>query len=163
MLAAMMTPAMPPGPMTGPSVWYGRDLAVHERDWIYRLSPAELAEIDAAVHIFKASGRPLAAITPEDFPLPAFGAALRRLGAELLDGRGFFMLRGFPADDYRREEQAIAYMGIGSYFGRPRSQNAKGHLLGHVKDLGLDIADPNVRYYPPRRKLAYHTDSVHHM
>ena len=98
--------------------------------------PAELAEIDAAVHIFKASGRSLAAISPEDFPLPAFGDALRRLGAELLEGRGFFMLRGFPVDDYTREEQAIAYMGIGAYFGRPRSQNAKGHLLGHVKDLG---------------------------
>ena len=160
MLAPMTAPSLPPGPVTGPAVWYGRDLAAREREWIYRLSPAELAEIDAAVHIFKASGRPLAAITPEDFPLPAFGAALRGLGAELLDGRGFFMLRGFRVDDYRREEQAIAYMGIGSYFGRPRSQNAKGHLLGHVKDLGLDIADPNVRYYQTSRRLEYHTDSV---
>ncbi|HTO49818.1 MAG TPA: TauD/TfdA family dioxygenase, partial [Burkholderiales bacterium] len=151
---------MPPGPVSGPSVWYGRDLALHEHDWIYRLSPAELAEIDAAVRIFKASGRPLAAISPEDFPLPSFSAALRRLGAELLEGRGFFMLRGFPVDDYTREEQAIAYMGLGSYFGRPRSQNAKGHLLGHVKDLGLDIGDPNVRYYQTNRRLEYHTDSI---
>ena len=151
---------MPPGSVTGPSVWYGRDLAAREHDWIYRLSPAELAELDAAVHIFKASGRPLAAISPEDFPLPAFGGALRRLGAELLEGRGFFMLRGFPVDDYTREEQAIAYMGIGAYFGRSRSQNAKGHLLGHVKDLGLDIADPRVRYYQTNRRLEYHTDSI---
>ena len=51
-------------------------------------------------------------------------------------------------------------MGIGSYFGRPRSQNAKGHLLGHVKDLGLDIADPRVRYYQTNRRLEYHTDSI---
>jgi RNase P subunit RPR2 len=79
---------------------------------------------------------------------------------ELLEGRGFFMLRGFPVADYTREEQAIAYMGIGSYFGRPRSQNAKGHLLGHVKDLGLDIADPRVRYYQTNRRLEYHTDSI---
>ena len=45
MLAAMTTPParisnMPPGPVTGPSVWYGRDLAACEHDWIYRLSPA---------------------------------------------------------------------------------------------------------------------------
>ena len=66
----------------------------------------------------------------------------RDLCAELLEGRGFFMLRGLPVDATSREEQAIAYLGIGSYFGRPRSQNAKGHLLGHVKDLGLDIARP---------------------
>jgi hypothetical protein len=160
MLAPMPPSPMPPGPVAGPSVWYSRDLAAREHDWIYRLSLPELAEIDAAVHIFKASGRPLAAISPEDFPLPAFGGALRRLGAELLEGRGFFMLRGFPVDDYTREEQAIAYMGIGSYFGRPRSQNAKGHLLGHVKDLGLDISDPNVRYYQTNRRLEYHTDSI---
>jgi hypothetical protein len=51
-------------------------------------------------------------------------------------------------------------MGIGSYFGSPRSQNAKGHLLGHVKDLGVDVTDPNVRYYQTRRRLEYHTDSV---
>ena len=61
---------------------------------------------------------------------------------------------------YSREEQAIAYMGIGSHFGSARSQNAKGHLLGHVKDLGLDITDPNVRYYQTTRRLEYHTDSV---
>jgi hypothetical protein len=59
-----------------------------------------------------------------------------------------------------REEQAIAYLGLGSWLGRFRSQNAKGHLLGHVKDLGLDIRDPNVRYYQTNRKLEYHTDSV---
>jgi len=70
------------------------------------------------------------------------------------------MLRGFPVERYTREEQAIAYLGIGSWFGRARSQNAKGHLLGHVKDLGLDISDPNVRYYQTNRKLEYHTDSV---
>jgi hypothetical protein len=59
-----------------------------------------------------------------------------------------------------REEQAIAYLGLGAWLGRFRSQNAKGHLLGHVKDLGLDIRDPNVRYYQTSRKLEYHTDSV---
>jgi len=160
MLAPMTTSPMPPGPVSGRAAWYGRDLAPREHDWIYRLSTPELAEIDAAVRIFKASARPLAAITPEDFPLPTFGAALRQLGAELLEGRGFFMLRGFPVDDYARDEQAIAYMGLGSYFGRPRSQNAKGHLLGHVKDLGLDIRDPNVRYYQTNRRLEYHTDSI---
>jgi hypothetical protein len=70
------------------------------------------------------------------------------------------MLRGLPVDDYTRAEQAIAYMGIGSYLGHSRSQNAKGHLLGHVKDLGLDVTDPRVRYYQTRRRLEYHTDSI---
>ena len=160
MLAATMHPPMPPGPITGPPVWYGRELATRASEWVHRFSPGELEEIDAAVRAFKASGRPLAEVAPASFPLPSFGAALRRLLQELLEGRGFFMLRGLPVERYAREEQAIAYMGIGSYLGRSRSQNAKGHLLGHVKDLGLDISDPKVRYYQTSRKLEYHTDSV---
>jgi hypothetical protein len=85
---------------------------------------------------------------------------LREVLAELLEGRGFILLRGLRVERMTREEQAIAYLGIGSWLGRFRSQNAKGHLLGHVKDLGLDISDPNVRYYQTNRRLEYHTDSV---
>lgn len=160
MLAATMPPPLPPGPIEGPSVWYGRALAARPHEWIRPFSPAELAEVDAAVRAFKVSGLALAEISPASFPLPTFGPVLRALLRELLDGRGFFMLRGLPIDDYARDEQAIAYMGLGSYLGRSRSQNAKGHLLGHVKDLGLDISDPRVRYYQTNRKLEYHTDSI---
>jgi len=150
---------MPPGPVAGPSVWYGSDLQ-QRSNWIRQFSDAELAELDAAVNAFKASGAPIAAISAQAFPLPALGPALAAVLGELLEGRGFAMLRGFPVERYSREEQAIAYMGIGAHLGRPRSQNAKGHLLGHVKDLGLDISDPKVRYYQTSRKLEYHTDSV---
>jgi hypothetical protein len=76
-----------------------------------------------------------------EFPLPALGPVLKKIQRELLEGRGFAMLRGLPVGSYSREDQAIAYLGIGSYLGAARSQNAKGHLLGHVKDLGLDIGD----------------------
>ncbi|MFM9883983.1 MAG: TauD/TfdA family dioxygenase [Burkholderiales bacterium] len=116
--------------------------------------------MDEAVRVFSASGAALADISPANFPLPGLGATLGAILEELLQGRGFAMLRGFPVARYTREQQAIAYLGVGSWFGRSRSQNAKGHLLGHVKDLGLDITDPNVRYYQTRRKLEYHTDSV---
>ena len=151
---------MPPGPVLGPSVWYGRDLAPRPGAWIRCFSETELAELDSAVRAFKASGRALASVAPANFPLPSLGAALADVLRELLEGRGFVLLRGLPLARYSREEQAIAYLGIGSYLGAARSQNAKGHLLGHVKDLGLDIRDPNVRYYQTSRKLEYHTDSV---
>jgi hypothetical protein len=150
---------MPPGPVSGPAVWYGRDLA-KRGDWIRTFSAAELAELDAAVRAFKASGLALSDISAASFPLPVLGGVLQGVLGELLAGRGFVMLRGFPVERYSREEQAIAYMGIGAHFGSARSQNAKGHLLGHVKDLGLDIKDPKVRYYQTNRRLEYHTDSV---
>jgi hypothetical protein len=85
---------------------------------------------------------------------------LKGILAELLEGRGFVLLRGLPVERMSRDEQAIAYLGMGSWLGSFRSQNAKGHLLGHVKDLGLDIRDPRVRYYQTNRRLEYHTDSV---
>ena len=156
----MTKPSMPPGPITGPSVWRGKNLAPHSAEWIRTFSQDELAELDAAIHAFNTSGRDLARVAPENFPLPTLASVLRSVLRELLEGRGFAMLRGLPVARYSREEQAIAYLGIGSYLGVARSQNAKGHLLGHVKDLGLDIREANVRYYQTSRKLEYHTDSV---
>ena len=146
-------------PASGPGVWYGRDLAAR-RDWVREFTRAEIEEIDATVRAFQGASVALADISPASFPLPRLGAVLRAILAELLEGRGFVLLRGLPVGRWTREEQAIAYMGIGAWLGRPRSQNAKGHLLGHVRDLGLDISDPGVRYYQTNRKLEYHTDSV---
>jgi hypothetical protein len=61
---------------------------------------------------------------------------------------------------YSRLEAAIAFWGIGRYVGDPVSQNAKGHLLGHVKDLGgTSFANPNNRGYETADGLPYHSDS----
>ena len=146
-------------PVAGPGVWYGRELARRD-DWIRPFAPRELDEIDAAVRIFASTGKSLETLSPASFPLPNLGPFLREVLNELLEGRGFVLLRGLPVERMTREEQAIAYLGLGAWLGRFRSQNAKGHLLGHVKDLGLDIRNPNVRYYQTNRKLEYHTDSV---
>jgi len=158
--APLATPPlpMPPGPVTGPAAWYGPDMA-RRTDWIHTFTSTELAELDAAIRAFEASGTPLIEITEANFTLPTLGARLKAILHELQDGRGFVLLRGFDVGRYTRAQAATAYMGVGAYLGRPRSQNAKGHVLGHVKDLGLDINDPNVRYYQTTRRLHYHTDS----
>lgn len=146
-------------PVTGAGVWYGRELAARH-DWIRPFTHPEVEEIEAAVAAFSARQIPAGEVAPGLFPLPKLGPVLRGLLHELLDGRGFVLLRGLPVERWTRGQQAVAYMGLGSWLGRPRSQNAKGHLLGHVKDLGLDIRDPSVRYYQTNRALEYHTDSV---
>jgi hypothetical protein len=140
-------------PVAGPAAWRGKNVAGWQREF----SAAEIAEIEAAVDAYR--GDP-AALSPANFPLPTLGPALRAILQELLEGRGFILLRGLPVQSWSRERQALAYLGIGAWLGRFCSQNAKGHLLGHVKDLGLDIRDPHVRYYQTNRKLEYHTDSV---
>jgi hypothetical protein len=148
-----------PRTISGPSAWLGRALQSRDAEWVIQLDDGHRHELDAAIRAFQVAGLPLATIAPAQFALPTLGPLLRSVLEQLLEGRGFALLRGFEVERYPRQAQAIAFMGIGSHLGVPRSQNAKGHLLGHVKDLGLDVADPNVRYYQTHRKLEYHTDS----
>ncbi len=157
--ALALSPApLPPGPISGPQAWYGRDMR-SRTDWVVPFTPEDLAELDAAVRAHRAGGKALGEITPTNFKLPGLAAKLAQVSDELLNGRGFLVLRGFQVDVTDIEAAAIAYLGVGSHLGSFRSQNAKGHLLGHVKDLGLDITNPKVRYYQTTRELEYHTDS----
>jgi Taurine catabolism dioxygenase TauD, TfdA family len=146
-------------PIEGPSTWIGADMRLREAEWSYRLSPAEVAEIEAALKSVQARGLDIAAICREDFPLLKLGPVLDRLRTEVLDGRGFVLLRGVPVEGRPIAESATIYWGIGSYFGSARSQNAKGHLLGHVYDLGGSSAtDPTIRSYATAERQNFHID-----
>jgi hypothetical protein len=152
-------PAPSRPPILGPSVWTGPDMRAREAEWTHRLTPTETAEIEAAVQTVRDRGLDLAAIRREDFPLPTLGPRLERLRDDVLHGRGFAMLRGMPVADRPIAEAATAYWGVGTYFGTARSQNAKGHLLGHVYDLGGSSAhDPHVRGYATAERQNFHID-----
>jgi hypothetical protein len=140
-----------------PQAWYGRDLR-GRRDWIYELTGSEVAELDAAVAAVEAGGVELVALSRERFPLGALAQTLARLRREMLHGRGFFLARGVPVHRYTPRQRAIAFFGMGHYLGEPVSQNGKGHILGHVKNLGMDFSDPETRGYQTSARLAYHTD-----
>jgi Taurine catabolism dioxygenase TauD, TfdA family len=148
---------LPRPPVQGPSVWIGADIAQRPEEWTYRLTPTDLSEIATATQACE--GRDIASITRDDFPLPTFGVVLERLRDEVLNGRGFVLLRGLPVEGRPIAESATAYWGIGMHIGRPRSQNVKGHVLGHVRDLGLATEDPNVRTYQTTERQHFHTDS----
>jgi hypothetical protein len=146
---------MPPKKISGPSAWYGRDLKSSEA-WMFRFSEADIAEIDGAVEATRALK--IQEIRRASFPLPKLGRRLDALLDELLDGRGFALLRGLPMERYDTETAARAYWGVGSYLGSPRSQNARGDLLGHVIDIGRSPADPTARLYQTSARQNYHTD-----
>ena len=76
-----------------------------------------------------------------------------------LFGHGFMVLRGLPVDEWSMADAALAYWGIGLHLGLAVPQNAAGHLIGHVRDLGYDPDDPTVRIYTTTRRQPYHTDS----
>jgi hypothetical protein len=148
-----------PPEQTAPAAWYGPDMA-KRTDWLMMLSPAEVREIELATRALAAREADIAAITVGDFPLPTLAAKLKaRVRDEVLDGRGFLLMRGLPVERWTMREAATAFFGLGTHLGSARSQNAKGHVLGHVKDLGLDVNDPNVRIYQTHERQTYHTDS----
>lgn len=99
-------------------------------------------------------------LAPADFPLPLLAPRLAGVTAELLHGRGFVLLRGLPVERWGSRLSAVAFYGLGVHIGAPRTQNAQGHLLGHVRDLGLRSDDPNVRIYQTHERQTFHTDSA---
>jgi hypothetical protein len=147
-----------PPEIQGPSAWYGHAL-LQQTDWIYHLSESEIIEIETAVDGLAGTPENPGNISPDDFPLPTLRSRFQNLLGEVLDGRGFILVRGLPIERWSNRQAAIAFLGIGSHLGNLRSQNADGHLLGHVKDMGLSSSDPNVRIYQTRERQTFHTDS----
>ena len=64
---------MPPGEITGPSVWYGPDLDRRQGEWIRPFTQAELAELDAAMRDVKSRGIGIVDIDCDASPLPTLG------------------------------------------------------------------------------------------
>jgi hypothetical protein len=153
-------PAMPDGPLEGPSAWRADDMA-RDTSWRYDLSDAEIGELDDAMRSTVAADLEIIEIDRTNFPLPNFGDRLRQLRGDVMDGRGFVQIRGIPVGDYSKEEAARVFFGIGGHLGSPRSQNAEGHVLGHICDLSHDfLNDADLRGYRAGGPLKFHTDSV---
>ena len=142
-----------------PSAWYGPELDA-VRDWIEILSDTEIAEIERAVQNtikrLENLEQELVALRKQDFPLPTLAPRLERILHAVLTGRGFVLIRRLPVEGWSKLERAVAFCGLGTHWGNLRSQNAEGHVLGHVKDLG----DPGaLRLYKTNKRQGYHTDS----
>lgn len=172
-IQAQVDVPMPDGPIEEPADWRGPAFA-NSHEWKYRLTPQDLAELDRALAHVKRAELPIAGIrSARDFPLQQLARRLESLKQEILHGRGFVLLQGMPVDDYSREDIACMYWGMSLYLGYPVSQNGKGHLLGHVTDLGyrrekveLDangkprpFSHTEIRGYNTREGFFFHTDS----
>jgi hypothetical protein len=150
---------LPPARIEQPSAWRGADIAQRD-DWIEALDDDELDELAAASDPWMRADADLATLQRDSFPLPQLAGRLARMLDELLDGRGFVLWRGLPVQRWGRRRCAIVFYGLGAHLGTARSQNAQGHVLGHVRDLGLSSTDPNVRIYQTHDRQTFHTDSA---
>ena len=144
-------------PIVGPAAWRGAEMA-RRSDWIVKLGEPQIEEIDRARATARATGRPLAALRREDFPLPSQGPVLAGWARELLDGRGFLLVRGLPVERWGDDDSALVFWCLGLHLGYPGAQNPQGDLLGHVVDSGEEAANPNVRRYRTSGDIAFHCD-----
>lgn len=138
--------------------WMGADMDTRQREWLLEWSRDEIAEIGSAVDAVEARGLDLLQITKDDFPLRSAVKRIAALKQDVLEGRGFVLIRGLPVAQWSDRQSAIAFWGIGLHLGEPCPQNGKNHVLGHVKNLGLDYSDPQTRGYQTNARLHYHTD-----
>ena len=130
------------------AAWNGRELSETPEVWMATLMPSHLAELETAADINDSS-----------FDLPTLGPVLADLQVELINGRGFVLIRGLEIEKYSEDEIATIFTGLGSHIGHARSQNGAGDLLGHVLDVGADANDTDVRIYQTSERQTFHTDS----
>lgn len=98
-------------------------------------------------------------MSQSNFPLPNLSKSLAVLRDDLVNGKGFILFKGFPADAWGIHKTSVGYMGLGTYLGYFLSQNGRGHVLGHVKDVGDDPTQiDKVRIYRTTARQFFHAD-----
>jgi len=151
-----------PKSLEGPTVWRREDYINSPDKWIHRWTQEEIDDLSRAADEFAAKGLSLTQISQENFVLGRkLAARLETTRQDLIHGKGFALFKGFPTTEWSVEKIATAYTGLGSYLGEFLSQNGKGHILGHVKDLGNDPTQiDKVRIYSTNAKQFFHVDDA---
>ena len=174
-----------PEQISGPTVWKAEDYRNNPEKWTHRFSEEEIEEFSTAADNFIAAKIPLTGITkvssstakPQclawtmkadrvanrqtNFPLPKLESYLFKVKDDLINGKGFILFKGWPVQKWGNHKSAVAYMGLGTYLGYFVSQNSRGHVLGHVKDLGEDSSQiDKVRIYRTNARYVYTQSTV---
>lgn len=144
--------------MTAQKGWIAQDLRDTSK-WIHYFSPAELEDVDRAISAAKQAGLGLAALTKENFALPALRASFDRVLNELEEGPGFFVLRGLPAGKYSKDDMRLLYWGMGLHLGTAVTQSNRGDMLGDVRDFGVNTFAKKGRGYMSKQHLEFHADT----
>ena len=150
----------PPEQLDTPASWKSESLARNPEKWIITFTQAEIKELESASKHYLALNKDIGEITQAEFPLTTLTAKFESLKQTLINGIGFSVLSGLPTDEYSQEMSATIFCGIGAHLGKARSQNAAGHILGHVRDIGARSDDPNARIYQTSERQTFHTDSA---
>jgi alpha-ketoglutarate-dependent taurine dioxygenase len=147
-----------PRPEPGAKLWMGSEMVKTPDIWTRRWSREQLDDLISTASQLEAAN--LVHLDADAVAPDSIRALATEIRADLVDRHGFTLLRGLPVDELDHSTTAAAFMLLGGLIGRPRSQNAAGHLLGHVKDVGGDLADTSTRIYQTNERQSFHTDST---
>src|SRR5882757_2736612 len=146
-------------PISGPSAWRGDELA-RSPEWIYVLSDAERAELEALGRRFVADDPDLRTATAADYPLDACTGLNDECAYQLDSGRGFILVRGLRTPEYGDVLAGAIFFVMGLHLGRPIGQNQRGDLLDHViATSNKTLDDPGALPSRIRDRLPFHSDS----
>lgn len=149
------------GQVNGPNAW-SRAQFDSDDNWIIMLTADDIEELRQAVRSVRRTQDGKSNLTRQNFPLKGLASKLAACFDQVQYGRGFVLLRGLPISEVSDEDAGIIFRGIGTYLGNVVSQNAKGDLLGHVRDAGYAEyrGRDDIRGYQTRANLEFHTDVV---
>ena len=155
----MSTHQIPERPIADPAAWTAAELG-RDESWIRRLNPHHLVELKTATKKVRDRGLALYGFGREDFELPTVAPIIAECADGLENGHGCAVIRGIDVRDYDIDEIKLLYWGVACHFGIPMSQNAHGHLIGHVRDQGGDYYSKNTRGYTTKARLRPHCDAT---
>lgn len=146
-------------PLDVPAAWIGGKSPPLE-ELAYRLTPADIAEIDQAIATARSRKKPTKELLAQDFPLPGLSNRFAEWRRALTTGLGFQVVRGAPVDRWSQDEAELFFWCFGLHLGRPGGQNPQGDLLGHVRDLGEAAKEETIRLYKTAAHIDYHCDAA---
>lgn len=140
------------------SVWFGPEIQ-SAKNWTYTFSKNDIREIETALNYSKTAEISLQDLSKSSFPLTKFSEHINIMLEELENGPGIYLFRGFPSEQFNKEDLRRIFWGIGLYCGPAVSQSKQGDFLGDVKDIGTSHDGPSFRGYTSNGELTYHCDA----
>ena len=141
---------------TDRSVWRGDEIEREPR-WIIHLQSEMIEELEGLV---RSTGDLEFPFAQADFEFDRCLSVVEDIVSLVSRGPGLALVRGLPRERFTAAECERIYWAFGVHLGSPVRQNSAGDRLGHVRDTGKSVEDPNVRVYQTNIKLDYHADQL---
>jgi len=154
----LRSPAIAGQAVHDPAGWTPAQLEA-DRDWLIELTDDEITQVCQAVQAIDRPGLDVMTIGAQQFAIPALAPRIAQLRARLAYGCGMVLIRGMPVDKLGKIGSSIAFWGISRHLGDGVwSQNDRGHVLGHVTDLGQSKSNPSQRGPYSSESIPFHVD-----